>query len=428
MEKISTSILFLFFAAGLSAQLNSKTIEAEWLDKNCISIKYIKAENGFDDLYQLNNLIGDARIVELGECTHGSSEVFSMKHRILEYLVKEKGFTIFSIEAAMPESYALNEYVLSGKGDVKKLMAGMYFWTWNTQEVLDMIEWMKKYNETATAKIYFTGIDMQSPKGALKNIRIFAERNIPQLLSVINGFDTIYTQLQYKANTRLMKQHADEFKQMAKVIKDSLNLSIVAVPEKRWLLQCTKILEEYAYLIENNEIRDEYMSENAKWILDENPNAKMVIWAHNEHIRKGKNKFGQIRMREYLNKAYGKQMIAIGFTSDEGTYTAVQRTRRKFIGLDSTNSLISSQKGSYENIFRTAFAPNYLLDLRNIPENNEGANWLLEKKLFRHIGAGANEKFQFIDSHLTKEYDMIIFLRKTTASKCFWLQKLADKN
>ena len=97
------------------------------LNKNCIPLKYVTAENGLDDLKPLKDLIGDARIVSLGECTHGSSEVFSMKHRMLEYLVKEKGFTIFSIEANMPEAFALNEYIIDGKGDSRKLLAGMYF-------------------------------------------------------------------------------------------------------------------------------------------------------------------------------------------------------------------------------------------------------------------------------------------------------------
>jgi erythromycin esterase len=53
---------------------------------------------------------------------------------------KGKRIHHFSIESNMPEAYALNEYIIDGKDDARKLMAGMYFWTWNTQEVLGMIE------------------------------------------------------------------------------------------------------------------------------------------------------------------------------------------------------------------------------------------------------------------------------------------------
>ena len=62
------------------------------------------------------SVIGDARIVSLGEATHGSREFFQLKHRMLEFLATEMGFTIFSIEANMPEAYRLNDYVLNGHG------------------------------------------------------------------------------------------------------------------------------------------------------------------------------------------------------------------------------------------------------------------------------------------------------------------------
>ena len=171
MRKIYLLQVAIFFCLFIKAQSAIDNKQAEWINNNCIPLNYVIAGNGFADLQPLKSLIGDARIVSLGECTHGSSEVFSMKHRMLEYLVKEKGFTIFSIEANMPEAYALNEYIIDGKGNPRKLLAGMYFWTWNTQEVLDMIEWMKKYNETATNKISFTGFDMQFPDVSIKILR-----------------------------------------------------------------------------------------------------------------------------------------------------------------------------------------------------------------------------------------------------------------
>ena len=75
----------------------------------------------------LKKIVGDARVVSLGEATHGSREFFQFKHRMLEFLATEKGFTIFSIEANMPEAYRLNDYVLNGKGDPAALIKGMYF-------------------------------------------------------------------------------------------------------------------------------------------------------------------------------------------------------------------------------------------------------------------------------------------------------------
>jgi erythromycin esterase len=63
---------------------------------------------------------------------------------MLEFLVERMGFTVFGIEANWPESLAINDYVLNGNGDPAEALAGLYFWTWNTKEVLDMIQWMRR--------------------------------------------------------------------------------------------------------------------------------------------------------------------------------------------------------------------------------------------------------------------------------------------
>jgi erythromycin esterase-like protein len=153
--------------------------QTAWIKENAIVLKTVEAGNGFDDLMPLKALIGDARIVSLGESTHGTREIFQMKHRLVEFLASEMGFTIFSIEANMPESYRVNDYVLHGKGDPKKLLDGMYFWTWNTQEVLDMIEWMREFNKAGKGRIEFTGFDMQTPDVAMKIVLDFFSKVDP---------------------------------------------------------------------------------------------------------------------------------------------------------------------------------------------------------------------------------------------------------
>ncbi len=422
MKRNTLLIVFVCVSNFILGQSESKNA-TDWLNKNCIPLKYVKAENGLDDLKPLKDLIGDARIVSLGECTHGSSEIFSMKHRMLEYLVKEKGFTIFSIEANMPEAYALNGYIIDGKGDPRKLLVGMYFWTWNTQEVLDMIEWMKKYNETATNKIMFTGFDMQFPDVSIKILRDYLILNNSNFLSILNDYDSLSKKKQMKKN-----EGNDNFKKMktdAQLLIDSLNAHKPGEYNKdfNWAFQNASILWQYTANHFSNPSRDESMAENVKWILDENPSAKIVLWAHNGHIRKDNDGFEYKSMGEYLDKLYGKQMIAIGFATAEGTYTAVQRDGKKFIGLDSTNNILTKEN-SYESSFNTADAVNFLLDLRNISKDQEGSGWITEKKFFRAIGAVAMDKFQFTKINLTSHFDMIIFIKKTSASKCFSIKKL----
>src|ERR1700730_5178392 len=143
----------------------------EWIGANAVRLQTPEAGHGFADMQPLKKMIGNARIVSLGEATHGTREFFQLKHRMLEFLATEMGFTIFSIEANMPEAYKLNDYVLNGQGDPAKLLKGMYFWTWNTQEVLDMVLWMREFNKSGKGRVQFTGFDMQTPTVALQIVR-----------------------------------------------------------------------------------------------------------------------------------------------------------------------------------------------------------------------------------------------------------------
>lgn len=165
---ITTAAVVCALAQQVENGVNAEA--AAWVGANAVELKTCEAGNGFEDLARLREMVGDARIVSLGEPTHGTREAFQLKHRLMEYLATEMGFRVFSIEANMPESYKLNEYVLEGKGDPKQLIGGMYFWTWNTEEVLAMVEWMRKFNEEGRTRegsdfvpLRFTGFDMQTP-------------------------------------------------------------------------------------------------------------------------------------------------------------------------------------------------------------------------------------------------------------------------
>ena len=150
--------------------------EVTWIRDNAVKLKTVEAGHGFADMKPIAKIIGNARIVSLGEATHGTREFFQLKHRMLEFLATEMGFNIFSIEANMPEAYRLNDFVLKGKGDPVNLIRGMHFWTWSTQEVLDMVLWMREFNKSGKGPLQFTGFDMQFPDVAAGIVRDFVDR------------------------------------------------------------------------------------------------------------------------------------------------------------------------------------------------------------------------------------------------------------
>lgn len=157
--------------------------QAAWVKRHAIPIKTAQAGSGFEDMMPLKAMIGDARIVSLGEPTHGTREAFQFKHRMLEFLVEHMGFTIFSIEANMPEACALTKYIQTGEGDPRELISGMYFWTWNTDEVFQMVEWMRAWNAAHKDRtpLQFTGFDMQTSTVAAKLATDYLSIHAPDL-------------------------------------------------------------------------------------------------------------------------------------------------------------------------------------------------------------------------------------------------------
>lgn len=179
--------VLLAAALVVPAVAQEKSPVSEWIAAHAIRLATPVAGHGFDDMEPLREVVGDARIVSLGEATHGTREFFQLKHRMLEFLVTKMGFSIFSIEANMPEAYRLNDYVLRGEGDPAQLLKGMYFWTWDTEEVLDMIRWMRAYNQSGKGRVEFTGFDMQTPGVAEQIVADFVAKADPEFIDTLKS-------------------------------------------------------------------------------------------------------------------------------------------------------------------------------------------------------------------------------------------------
>jgi erythromycin esterase len=397
-------------------KLNNK--EIKWLKEHVIPFKTVEAENGFEDLEPIKQVIGNARIVALGENTHGSSEIFKTKHRLVEFLSSKMDFTIFSIEANMPEAYRLNDYVLYGEGDSRKLLSGMYFWTWDTQEVLDMIEWMRKFNTENKGLIQFTGFDMQFYHGALENLLSYAEKNDPQIKIHVDSLSTLLKK------TKINYSNRNQNKEAVIPIQHICNQVISYLyqntkqneTESKWALQNAIIIHQF--LKQNGSenfdytYRDKCMAENIGWILDNNPDSKIILWAHNGHISKHSGAMGK-----FLSDKYEEDYLAIGFLHNSGKYTAVDTKK----GLNNENILIESEPGSFEYNFSKIDTPIFLLDFREVNEDEPNSIWLNNKLKHRSIGAVAVEH-QFYPAFLSKDYDAIIYLEATNPSECFRLR------
>ena len=562
-----------------------------WLKTNAIRLSTVEAGHGFADMKPLKKIIGDARIVSLGEATHGTREFFQLKHRMLEFLVKEKGFTIFSIEANMPEAYRLNDYVLNGNGDPAALIKGMYFWTWSTEEVLDMVMWMRKFNKAGKGRLQFTGFDMQTPDVAAGIVSDFVAKVEPDYSApvrqaidqtknsdtgesfgvatgsfpvkdaagkrirlsgyiktegVTEGYAGLWLRVDgasgvlefdnmnnrgitgttdwkrydielpvaataaninfgalFPANgTAWLDSLAIEVDGVAYPAKDILNLdfesplldnsaavryppntplgfhaggkgyemqlvtdvlhtgkqslrmkyagaattqsvdpkvaastwqSVVqhleasreayakkgaSKPDIEWAIQNARVVLQSMQMRSGEVTRDKSMADNVKWILDNNPGAKIVLWAHNGHVATASD-FGYDPMGASLRKMFGNQMVVFGFAFNQGSFQAMEMPFPSKRGLRTFN-LDPAPVGSLDAMLASAGLQIAAIDLHALPKEGLVANWFSEPRATRSIGAGYGEEFaaEFWAHQITpKIYDALLFVEKTTAAR-----------
>jgi erythromycin esterase len=411
-------------------EINVSPEIGNWLRENAIPFNTTEPGSGFDDLMPLKEIIGDARIVALGEATHGTREFFQMKHRMLEFLVKEMGFNIFAIEATWPEANLVNDYVHTGEGDPAELLKGLYFWTWNTQEVLDMIRWMQAHNENPgdAPPVNFFGFDMQFPRMAMDNVVEYLQKVDPaaaeQADTLFDCFhvytSTLYTYADAPSDTRT--QCRENLREVHNLLSQrQTDYEPVSSPGEFTLaLQSARVVQqaEDVFGSEDPAARDRYMAENVAWLLDQaGVDAKVVLWAHNGHV--GMDSAHGKPMGACLREQYGDEMVIFGFTFYSGSFNAIEMSGPGQFGGLTEYQIALPPEDSYEYYFRGAELPRLFLDLRGIQPGSPATDWLLEHHPFRSIGAVYNESspsefFQRVA--LPQVFDVVIYFQDTTSS------------
>ena len=398
-----------------------------WFKSAAIPLDSTSPESGWDDLRRMESTIGNARIVAMGEATHGTREFFQLKHRMLEFLVEKKGFTVFGIEANWPESLAINDFVLNGTGDATEALDSLYFWTWNTDEVLDMIRWMRKYNQDPkhTNKVKFFGFDMQVANVAVRNAERYLEKVDPGEAKVAS---TVLAPLSDADRERESASKSRYFWQKTGEMIESLlewlelrkKVYVEASSLKEWTL-ARHNLEIVRQAVEMHSVdrsgnfspRDQAMAANVEWILDqEGPESKIMLWAHNGHVSTAPLGDGE-SMGTVLRKTYGEKMVVCGFSFDQGSFQALQRGKglRQF-------TVGPAIPGSLDAALAAAGIPLFAVDLRAAPSSGAVAEWLNTPQPMRSIGAIYSDSapeayFGLVSPH---SFDVILFVKHTTAA------------
>ena len=431
----------------------SSQIEAvsAWLAESAIPLKVLEAGNGFDDLQQLKPILKDVRIVGLGEGTHGTHEFFQLKHRLLEFLVRGMGFTLLVMEGGYASSLPINDYVLSGTGDLSRILATYGAWPWDTKEVRDMIEWMRDFNKTVPEKrkVKFLGYDPDSDKyggevvtSYLKRVAPgkvgFAERAMrPVLSEPVRDLDLAVLLAdngrpgRSDHQKRMIRQRLDELsKYLASRRVEFMKKTSVIEFER--VLHCVRTIAQYNEIfgrpwVNSSDpttsgiaVRDIRTSENVKRLLDsQEPGTRMMLWAHNGHIATGPILPSIPSLGSYLRRTFGRAYYAVGFGFDRGSFQArnLDQDDSQF-GAVVNFEIASAPQDSVEWFLARPGLRNYFVDLRYVSRGGAVVEWLNSPREMRHLlGAGYSVKWP--PSVYTRRiapreyYDGLVFVEKT---------------
>ena len=357
------------------------------------------------DLDILRQLVGECRAVGLGENTHGTSEVFKMKDRIIRYLAENCGFDIFALEAGMPDCYRINNYTFGGNGDSKQMVRGLSMWPWMTEEMLAMVEWMKVFN-ASEPRITFTGVDMQNYYGPTLQLQTIFEKN-PSDKNLVKQIKDKLHRI-YARPFRIDGKLAEDIDSDLEELGTRIEAKNWTPMQRAWALQNIELLHQFLSQKEDPDWRDRGMAENLLWILWNNPGSKAVVWAHNSHVNFLKGPTIMSRpMGGFLRKSIGDDYRTFGFVGYEGSYTAWKNGLQSF-------ELPKAHSGTLEYVLGQLDEPLFILNLKKMREDNSPVLLWLDDLEFREIGSTPEI---YYDAPVSEMFDYLIFIKDTSFSR-----------
>jgi protein-L-isoaspartate(D-aspartate) O-methyltransferase len=391
-------------------------------------------------LVRLMERIGDARIVCLGEASHGTAEFYDMRTRITRELVERKGFTIVAVEADWPDARQIDGYVRDTWVEPGGQPAFQRFptWMWANGQVLTLLYWMREYNESVAERdrsVGFYGLDLYSLYNSIDSVVRYLDDVDPEAARVARHRYGCLSPWQgdpaaYGAAATSGRYEACE-QDVVQMLRDLL--------EKRFEYtdrDGERFLDaaQNARLITNAEryYRTMYRGGRASWNLRDThmfdtletllrfrgPDAGAVVWAHNSHLGDASatemGAGGQINVGQLCRERFGSDAYLIGFGTDHGTVAAAT----DWGGPMEIKQVRPSHEQSYERVCLESEIPSFLLPLREGEAGVVRAR-LLPERLERAIGVIYRPETE-IQSHyfyasLPRQFDEYIWFHETRA-------------
>jgi erythromycin esterase-like protein len=401
-----------------------------------------------EDFNPLLALVGDARLVLLGEATHGTHDFYRVRAEITKRLIRERGFAAVAVEADWPDAYRVNRHIRgrSTDADAEEALSGFArfpHWMWRNADVLDFVGWLREYNEGIAgqaARIGFYGLDLYSLHASMAAVLDYlriadpeAARRAARRYACFDHFGTDPQAYGYATSMGLtpscerevigqlveLRAAAAEYaRRDGRLAPDDLffaerNAQVVATAEHYYRTMFQSQAGSW-------NLRDRHMAETlaalGQFLAMQGSRPKLVVWAHNSH--QGDARATEMAGRDELNlgqlarERFGKEAVLVGFTTYTGTVTAASdwdaHAERKTVR--------PALSGSYEALFHDSGVANFFLDLRG---SSEVARALTDPRLERAIGVIYRPETErlshYFHASLPQQFDAVFHYDHTRA-------------
>jgi erythromycin esterase-like protein len=399
------------------------------------------------DYDALLDLIGDARLVLLGEASHGTHEFYHERAQITKRLIREKGFTAVAVEADWPDAYRVNQYVRGEGEDATGLDALASFkrfptWMWRNADVLDFVGWLRAHNDERPreARAGFYGLDLYSLSSSIEAVLGYLDKvdpeaakraryrygcfedfgENPQAYGYAASFD-----LGASCEDQVVRQLVDLQRQGDAYMRRDGHVAADALFYAEQNARLVKNAEAYYRAmfqgqVESWNLRDRHMAETAGALLahldQHGGRSKLVLWAHNSHLGDARHTEmghrGELNVGQLLRERYGREAVRVGCTTHTGTVTAAsdwdEPAERKRVR--------PSMSESYERVLHEAGLPRFMLGLRDAGELKEQLGL---PRLERAIGViyrpDTERASHYFYAELSEQFDAVLHFDTTRA-------------
>jgi protein-L-isoaspartate(D-aspartate) O-methyltransferase len=383
---------------------------------------------------------GDARVVLLGEASHGTSEYYSARAAISRRLIERHGFNILAVEADWPDAASIDRYVRHRPRREGEEEAFQRFptWMWRNAEVEGFIRWLRGHNDgRALGEMTgFYGLDLYNLDASIRAVIDFLDEADPEAARVARQrYGCLQPWSRDPAaygRMALSEGYGRCEVGVVQMLKELIARRMDCMGEdcEEWLdaaanARLIKNAEQYYRVMyygaaESWNLRDTHMFETLCQLLEaKGPEAKAIVWAHNSHIGNAAHtEMGWVReelnIGQLVKEKFGDEARLIGFGTHSGTVAAADEWDEPMEVMKVRPSL----PDSYERMCHDSGLPRFLLDLRD-GVNEAAVEALSEPRLERFIGVIYRPRTErwshYSEAELPRQFDGWVWFDETRA-------------